>query len=106
MLFTDIYVGWPGSVHDARVLRNSPLYQTAEHHFQGDSHLLGDSAYPLHRYVIGKYEDGIHQKFEKQVNKKLVPRLFALYCKLLHDGFKCPLKKNSFLATPNFENEC
>ncbi|XP_067018487.1 putative nuclease HARBI1 [Acropora muricata] len=60
MLFTDIYVGWPGSVHDARVLRNSPLYQTAEHHFQGDSHLLGDSAYPLHRWLLTPFRDNGH----------------------------------------------
>ena len=28
--FTDISVGWPGRVHDARVLCNSKLYQKAE----------------------------------------------------------------------------
>jgi hypothetical protein len=27
LYFTDIYVGWPGSVNDARVWRNCPLYQ-------------------------------------------------------------------------------
>ena len=26
--FTDTYVGWPGSVHDSRVLRHSPLYRS------------------------------------------------------------------------------
>ncbi|XP_039537910.1 protein ANTAGONIST OF LIKE HETEROCHROMATIN PROTEIN 1-like [Pimephales promelas] len=28
--FTNIYAGWPGSVHDARVLRNFHVYSLAE----------------------------------------------------------------------------
>lgn len=51
MVFQDIVVGWPGSVHDSRVLRNSGLYQTAAIKFPGDTHLLGDGGYPLLRSV-------------------------------------------------------
>lgn len=47
MLFRDILVGGPGSVHDARVLRNSSLFATAAGKFPGDTHLLGDGGYPL-----------------------------------------------------------
>ena len=28
-LFRDLYVGWPGSVGDARVWRNSPIFHKA-----------------------------------------------------------------------------
>lgn len=51
MVFLDIVAGWPGSVHDSRVLRNSGLYQTAATKFPGDTHLLGDGGYLLLRSV-------------------------------------------------------
>lgn len=49
--FTYLYVGEPGGSHDSRVLRRSPLWQMINSHkeqiFPRDTHLLGDSGYPL-----------------------------------------------------------
>ena len=54
-----ITTGYPGSVHDARVFRNSSLYK----HLQtlpASFHLLGDSAYPLEPFVMTPYKDNGH----------------------------------------------
>ena len=56
MTFIDVFVGWPGSVHDARVYRNSPLEEKVSH-LPIESHLLGDGAYPLTKYKSLKYFD-------------------------------------------------
>lgn len=63
-LFTDLNIGWPGSVHDARVLANSAIYTKCSDHdlIQGNNlqvgsrslpiYLVGDSAYPLLPWLI------------------------------------------------------
>ena len=60
-LFTDVYCAFPGSVHDPRVLRNSPLYKASENHesdmFPGDSYIIGDRAYPLKTWLITGFKD-------------------------------------------------
>ena len=53
---TDVYVGWPGKVHDARVFLNSPFYQEAESKC-GDGHILGDSAYPNLPFLMRPFTD-------------------------------------------------
>uniref|UniRef100_A0A3Q2Z7P5 Uncharacterized protein n=1 Tax=Hippocampus comes TaxID=109280 RepID=A0A3Q2Z7P5_HIPCM len=67
--FIDIFIGWPGSVHDARVFANSPLYQnrTSGSLFWGDKRdiggvpvplvLLGDAAYPLSTWLMKPFSD-------------------------------------------------
>ena len=52
MILTDVLAGWPGSVHDSRVLRNSSLFATSANKFPGDYHIIGDGGYPLLRYNV------------------------------------------------------
>ena len=63
-LFRDICVGWPGSVHDARVYANSAIFKKIrdENVLDGDTRiiqgkdipifLIGDSAYPLTKHLM------------------------------------------------------
>lgn len=54
MTFYYVSVNWPGSVHDARVLRNSSLCNRFEDGWRPfpNAILLGDSAYPLKEWLI------------------------------------------------------
>ena len=61
LLFTSIYVGWPGRIHDAKVLRHSNLWETGDAKCQfGNFHILGDGAYPLQPWLLTPYRDNGH----------------------------------------------
>ncbi|XP_044766191.1 putative nuclease HARBI1 [Coccinella septempunctata] len=59
-IFTDCFTGCPGSVHDARVYRMSPLFKQIMPNITRDYHLLGDSAYPNATNLITPYRDNGH----------------------------------------------
>ena len=80
-LFTDVYVGWPGSVNDGRVWRNSPLkrkfdafYDNQDQHPDfclRNHHLLGDAAYKLDPYMMPPFKNTIvfrhtHRRYNKR----------------------------------------
>ena len=66
--FLDVYTGWPGSVHDARVYRNSPVSHKIDD-LPNDFHLLGDSAYPISKGMMVPFRDNGHlDTVEKKFN--------------------------------------
>ena len=69
-MFRDVFMGWPGKSHDARIFKNSPLYQeclqrtflprTLSRHIQNTSIptlILDESAYPLAEFIMKPYAD-------------------------------------------------
>ncbi|KAJ8909428.1 hypothetical protein NQ315_016450 [Exocentrus adspersus] len=63
MKFYYVSANWPGSVHDARVLRNSSLCRRMENGWRPHPNavILGDSAYPLKEWLIPPtYEDALN----------------------------------------------
>ncbi|KAH8009945.1 hypothetical protein HPB51_023001 [Rhipicephalus microplus] len=68
--FIDVLIGFLGSAHDARVLREGPFFEVAQTKC-ADSYLLGDSAYPLLSWLLISYRDN-EQTFpawKKRINK-------------------------------------
>jgi hypothetical protein len=67
-IFLDYDVGWPGSVHDAKVYRHSHFYSNRSSLIKGNDFLIGDSAYPLSPFLIKPYnKPNSEQKIFNQI---------------------------------------
>ena len=58
--FTNIFTGWPGKVHDSRILKNSPLFERGPQFCAGNRHILGDSGYPNLPWLLVPFKDNGH----------------------------------------------
>lgn len=54
-VFTDVCIGWPGSMHDDQVLEKSALYQRANGGLLKGVWIVGNSGYPLLDWVLVPY---------------------------------------------------
>ena len=86
-IITDMFVGWPGSVHDARVFRNSPIADAMENgNIMGaNKFIFGDSAYPLQSFLLTPFRNTGHltenEKFFNRTTssaRQAVERTFGL----------------------------
>ena len=78
--FMDVYVGWPGSVHDARVFANSQLYRLGSTEtlfprkvLELDGVdvpvvILADSAYPLMSWLLKPFAYGTTNMEQQRFN--------------------------------------
>ncbi|XP_036345848.1 protein ALP1-like [Rhagoletis pomonella] len=67
--FLDIFIGYPGSCHDANVWKNSPIYQkisSGEVQLASGAIILADSPYPLTKYLMVPYRDNGHLSTEEK----------------------------------------
>ncbi|KAF2886736.1 hypothetical protein ILUMI_19437, partial [Ignelater luminosus] len=87
-LLTDVFIGIPGRVHNARVFRQSPLYHqlvSVPPLISAGQHLLADAAYPLMANVLKPYRDNGHLsqkqiKFNQTLSaqRSVIERTFGL----------------------------
>ncbi|KAM3301084.1 protein ALP1-like [Capsicum chacoense] len=54
-VFTDVCIGWPGSMSDDKVLEKSALYQRANRGLLQDVWVVGNSGFPLMEWVLAPY---------------------------------------------------
>lgn len=74
----DVFIGFPGSVHDSRVFRNSPLKNTLEEKC-GRYFILGDSGYPLQSNLLTPYKDRGHlTRRQQNYNVKLSQNRYVI----------------------------
>lgn len=101
MTFTHCFVGFPGSCHDARILRNSDLWEIGSTQC-GQGHIVADGAYPIQRWLMTPYRDNghltLHEKHYKRLlsaNRVTIERSFGL--------LKGRFKRLQYLVTADVE---
>ena len=96
MKCSQIYSGWPGSVHDSRVLKNSELWEHGDNACR-TNHIIGDGAYPIKEWLLTPYRDTGHLNAEQRT-RTVIERSFCL--------LKGRFKRLQFIEVKNMETAC
>ncbi|XP_052078520.1 putative nuclease HARBI1 [Mytilus californianus] len=102
--FSNCFIGWPGSVHDSRVLKNSELWAEGEN-VCGENHIVGDGAYPLNQWLLTPYRDNGNLNAEKKrynyihsSTRTVIERSFGI--------LKGRFRRLHFIETKEMETSC
>lgn len=105
-----LFVGFPGSVHDARVFNRSPLSQQLPGKCGGYI-ILGDSAYSCSRHLITPFKDqGNLTRRQRLFNQRLsscryiIEHCFGLLKQKFRQLYHCKLRSVNDIA--NFIRAC
>ncbi|KAH9320546.1 hypothetical protein KI387_015185 [Taxus chinensis] len=91
MRFMDVFAGWPGSVNDSRLLRNSSFYKLCEggERLNGRSvslglthmreYIIGDGGYPLLPWLITPFSGALTNE-KREFNFKLSSTRIVVEC--------------------------
>lgn len=84
LMFMSINVGWPGSVHDARVFRTSRIGRRiiSNRLLPAHFHLVGDAAYPLCTNLMTPFKDNYCQSSTRIVIERSIGQLKGRFRKL------------------------
>ena len=88
--FIDVVAGFPGSMHDSRVLRNTPICRLIDSGFKTPvmsveginiaPYLVGDRAYPISKSILKPFSDSTTNPEEQNFNKELSRARVAVEC--------------------------
>lgn len=105
-----LFVGFPGSVHDSRVYRRSPLSNDLQEKC-GNYFILGDSAYSCSRHLITPFKDqGNLTRQQRLFNQRLsgcryiIEHCFGLLKQKFRQLYHCKLRNINDLV--NFIRAC
>ena len=102
--FTDVFIGFAGRVHDARVFQHSPLFDKGSQLCNGN-HLLGDSAYPNIDWLLTPFKQNLNLTPKmRQYNK--VHSSLRIQVEIAIGMLKGRYRRLKFLESLSIENIC